>query len=118
MEKSRRVLGQDGDACLRLQPLGDQAVGDLVGGAVKLGKRDVPALVMDGDAVRTSAGMMAGDVADRSDGRDAFDLAHDPFLPRGFQRCAAGSQRTLLFVRMVGSLGSRWKAECGRSLRG
>ena len=81
MEKGRCVFRQDRDARLRLEPLGDQAVGDLVGAPVKLGEGNVPSFIVDGGVIRPSGDVVAGNVADRSYGRDAFGLAHDRSSP-------------------------------------
>ena len=77
LEESRRVFGQNCDARLRPEALGDQSVCDLIGAAIELAEGEVPSLKMDRHPMRTALGVMARDIPDRGHVRNAIDLEHD-----------------------------------------
>ena len=116
LEKGRHVLGQNGDACLRPHALGDEAVGDAIGPAVKLAIGEMLPLEMEGDGVGPDFGMMLGDIGNRRNFGDVGNVEH---LRPPQNRHRGHSPRCLsrlVVAQMLGIFAAGWKPECAPAL--
>src|SRR4029079_18422155 len=86
LEEGRPVLGENSDAPLPPDALGDQAVGHLAGPPIELTIGDTLSLEMDGYPIGTGSGVTAGDIADPGNFGTAGDIVH-AFLPIALRIC-------------------------------